>query len=165
MIRLYATRPTLAGSLAGTILAPQRYTTGTVWRAHGRWCAGPSTLPLAPANLAGLQLAPADDFLTCALRYCDRREELLRIARADPRLLWLTLEAADDAPLSAAPTSLRAALESGERDVARLAAAGPGRVERVPAKAWSIAADGTRRELPDVVWIAAEFPGPRMGPH
>lgn len=165
MVALYATRPTLTASLRGAVLAEQAYSTGTVWRAHGPWCAGPSTLPLELANLAGRELAPPDDFLTCVLRHAPAREELLAVARADPRLLWLVLERADDAPLAAAPVGIRAALEAGQRDPAQLAAAGPGRVVRVPVKVTSVDAAGVRRELPDAIGILAEWDGPAMGPH
>ena len=164
-VTLLATRATLTGSLAGAVLAPQEYSDGVVWRAHGPWCTGPSTLALTAENLAGKTLAPPDDFLSCALRYCERREQLLRVARQVPGMLWRVLEVADALPLAVEPTSLRAALEAGERDPAQLAAAGPGRVERVPVKVSTIDADGVRHELPDVVGIVAEWDGPAMGPH
>ena len=143
-LELLGTRPALRGTLAGSILAPHPYGNDLLWRAHaGAWCTGPSTLALTFTNLGGLQLAPVDDFLSCPLRYCERREELLRAARRDPRLTWLALEVADALPRAAEPIGPRARLEAGIR-------------REVAVKGYRIDRDGTRHEMADSVGYVPE---------
>jgi hypothetical protein len=112
----------LTGSLAGCVLA--EHPCGDIvveggglrlarrWRAHGPWCVGPSTLELTEANLDGKRLAPAAEFLTCALRFCEDRERLIALVERDPRDLWTLILYADSRPRAAEPVGPRARYEA-----------------------------------------------------